>query len=331
MSDRASVFEGIQIGVEATPGTSVAANKRLLATAISPSIMTEPNEFAPTGYKYETVVVNGKEWTEAGIEGVGSYNDPVYLFSSAFGAAAITTPTTGTGVTTAARDWNWAPLTTGPDAGKTYTIEQGSSVRAEKVSGGIITALSMSYARSGVSVGGSMMGQLTTDGITLTASPTDIALEPIVPNQVDIYLDDTFATIGTTKLTRCIEAGWELSDKNGPIWPLNSTNASYAASIETKPQGSANLTLGADSSGMALLPKMRVGQTMYLRIKATGRVIDGAFTYLHQVDIAVKILNPGEKGDSDGLRTIPWEFRAVHDSTMGGAFKIKHSTTLTAL
>lgn len=327
MSDRASVFEGIQIGVEATPGTSVPANKRLLATMIAPSIMTEPNEFAPTGYKYETVVVNGKEWTEAGVEGVGSYIDPIYLFSSAFGAAAITTPT---GATTA-RDWAWAPLTTGPDAGKTFTVEQGSSVRAEKFTGGIITALSMSYARSGITIGGSMMGQLTTDGITLTAAPTDIALVPIIPNQVDIYLDDTFATIGTTKLTRCIEAGWEISDKNGPIWPLNSTNASYAASIETKPQGSANLTLGADSSGMALLPKMRAGQTMYLRIKATGSMIETTIPYLHQVDIAVKILNPGEKGDSDGLRTIPWQFRVIHDSTMGGAFKVKHTANLTAL
>lgn len=327
MSDRASVFEGIQIGVESTPGTSVPANKRLLATMISPSITTEPNEFAPTGYKYETVVVNGKEWTEGGIEGVGSYIDPIYLFSSAFGTAVITTPATGV----TARDWNWTPLTTGPDVAKTYTIEQGSTVRAEKFSGAIVNSLSMSYARSGISVGGSMMGQLTTDGITLTAAPTDIALVPIIPNQVDIFLDDTFATIGTTKLTRCIEAGWELTDKNGPIWPLNSTNTSYAASIETKPQGSANLTLGADSSGMALLPKMRAGQTMFLRIKATGSIIETTIPYLHQVDIAVKILNPGEKGDSDGLRTIPWQFRAVHDSTMAGAFRLKHTAPLAAL
>ena len=41
----ATVFQGVQIGVESTPGTPVAANKKLLATSMipSPKVETKPS------------------------------------------------------------------------------------------------------------------------------------------------------------------------------------------------------------------------------------------------------------------------------------------------
>jgi hypothetical protein len=301
----------------------------MLASSIVPQISVETREFAPRGAKYNTIVLNNKEWTVADISGEGCFTDIVYFLSGLFGDATITTPGGGTN----SRQWAWTPKTFTTDGGRTFTVETGSSVRAEQFVYGLVNALNLKLDRNGVTLGGNFLGQRTTDGATLTAAPTDLALMPMQADKINIYLDSTSGALGTAQLLRAIEASVGWGDKYAPIWAMNRSKTSFAGHIETKPTAEASLTLGADATGMGLLTDMRAGSTKYMRIDIIGPIIEAAITYSLQIDLAVKLLNPAQKGDADGLVTQPWNFRIVHDSAWGSgqSAAIRVVNTLTAL
>jgi hypothetical protein len=78
MSERATVFQSTQIGVETVPGTAVDADRRLNASGFNPVPQTALTPFRPMGSKFNTVDVRGKEHTELDLTGVLSYNDLLY-------------------------------------------------------------------------------------------------------------------------------------------------------------------------------------------------------------------------------------------------------------
>jgi hypothetical protein len=169
MPERATVFELTQIGVETTPGTTVAATKKLLGTSIDPSIRSDNQTFRPKGSRYTTVAIQNKEWVEATVtQDVAVYTDTVYLLSSLLGPSSISLVSIGVYL------HEWDPLSFTPYSPKTFTVENGSYVRAMEFGYGLVTGLNMDFSRDGVSLGGSMVGQLLSDGSTLTAGTPEV-------------------------------------------------------------------------------------------------------------------------------------------------------------
>jgi hypothetical protein len=82
MPFRASVYEATQLGVESSPGTAVAATKRLLCTEMAVKPMPNLKPFRPQGAKFNTTVMQAKERGVGSISGQLAYNDLVYLMSS---------------------------------------------------------------------------------------------------------------------------------------------------------------------------------------------------------------------------------------------------------
>ncbi len=72
----------MQIGVETTAGTPVAANKKLLSISIIPGARPEAEAFRARGNKYASFVTLNKEWAEAKLEGKMTYNEILYLLIS---------------------------------------------------------------------------------------------------------------------------------------------------------------------------------------------------------------------------------------------------------
>ena len=69
-------------------------------------------------------------------------------------------------------------------------------------------------------LGGSGLAQQIQDNIALTGSPTTIEEAPVLPTHINVYVNDTFGAIGTTKLTRDFTAVWRCQETNAAIWPL---------------------------------------------------------------------------------------------------------------
>ncbi len=314
MAERSSLTQGVQVGVETTPGTNVAANKKFNSIGISPAVNVDMQRFRSMGNKYATIVTPGKEMVEADIEGVGSYSELLWFFSS-----VIVAPGAPVTVDTTARQWDFVSATSAEDTIKSFTVEQGGPVRAHKFNYGIVTELELTFNRDGIEVGGSMLGQRISDGITMTGSPTSPPEIPILPTDIDVWLDATSAGLGTTKLLRVLEASWKLGDRFNPVWVLNSANNSFVAHVESEPTAELTLSMEADAAGMAQLTQMRAGQTKYIRIKGTSPTLAGASTafYSLTLDCAAKVKDVGDFSDEDGVYAIEWTFELTHDAAWG--------------
>ena len=324
--ERSTIFTGVQVGIEGTPGQATAANKKLLATSFELSPNPDISLFKPMGYKYNTIASLNREWTEGNISGQMSYTDLAYLFASLItNDAPATVGTTG-------REYIFISDSDAADAPVTFTLEQGSAVRAHRVAGALVTGLTLNFENDGCTVDGSIIAAALSDGVALTATPDEIPLQPVQRIEVGIKLADTAAGLGAaTYLTRALSASWSLTDRYSPVWTLN-RSSSYDTTIESEPTGEVTLMLAADAVGMGLLTTMRAGATKFMRIEATGPVIGaGPAVYSLVIDTAFKVSDVSDFRDEDGIFAIEWTGVFNHDSTWGKAFQVALINGLTAL
>lgn len=326
MPDRATVTQATQIGVESVPGTVVPANKTLRSVSVEVGVEGENDMFRPTGKKWPVIATAGMEWTSADLRGKPTFTEMLYLIEAMLGTSAVTAD--GTNGKKRIYPINDALITP-----KTLTIEQGDTVRAHRFAYGLVGELALEFSRQATNLSGSMIGQLLTDAITMTAAPTDTALKPVVPKTVDIFLDDTSAGLGTTKLLRVFRCNPRIGNVNGPIWPINSTATSFDGHIDLAPQGEVNLGLQADAVGMGLLPTFRNGASKFMRIKALGDAIAGAVAsqYTLQIDLALKIRQPQKFEDFDGVFGVGFTADLFKDDTYGKSGEITVINEIAAL
>lgn len=333
MAERSTISQSGQIGVETTPGTAVAATRRLGSIGFSMAPQTEITSRRPVGQKYASLQVLGKEWTEAEIEGGPVYPELPYIFASLLAKPTVTQIMDGTTATGAYR-WIFDSSTFGDDNPVTFTVEQGSAVRAHRVVNGIITDLNFDWGREEVELGGTLLAKAIEDGITLTAGAASLAQVPVKPTDLSIYLDSTAAGLGTTKLTRALSGAFSLESRFTPLWVVDRAVNSFAATLEGEPELEFSVTQMADAQGMASLNAMRNGETRFLRIEAVGPIIyNGATPIRHSmiIDVAGQVSEPGEFSDEDGVFAMEWTFGGVHDPAWGKALRVEVVTTLAAL
>lgn len=326
--ERTTITNGVQIGVETTPGTAVPADKKLLSAAINLGGAGDVNVIRGSGSKFPAIASLGKDFAEGDIEGAPTYTELAYFIAGLLGDPVITTPVGAT----SARLMTWPIRVSAPQPGKTYTVEQGSSVQAERSSGLAVVGLGIDYSRDEVSLSGDVIGKAFETGHTMTATPDEIPLIPILPKEIDVFLDTSVGAIGTTKLLRALAASWNIGDRFGALWPLNSALASYATTFETEPSSEIGLTLEADAVGMGLYSVLRAGSTRFLRIQAqSGTEIEAGFPYRLRFDGAVKVTDVPDNSDEDGIWAVGWQFGLFSGFGSDLAGEISLQTSLTAL
>jgi hypothetical protein len=330
MAERATVFQVVQIGVESTAGASVAANKKLTALSIEPSIQAEVNTFRPMGTKFQTLASLGKEWTSASLAGMATYTELVYPLSSVLDTATVTAYGTSPNHY---YQWVFEPDADGADAPKTFTVQQGDATRAHQFSYLLVTDFSMTFTRDNVELAGTALGQQITDNISLTGSPTTIALEPVLPVDVCVYLDTTYGGLGGTKLTRLMSATWSIANRYGPLWVLDCAEDSFVETVELEPQLTGTLLVEANSQGMGLLTKLRTGDAIWLRHVATSSeaINTGPGVYKLQIDTKAFITGVSEFRDEDGVYAVEWTWTATPETNWAGPTKWTVSNGLSAL
>lgn len=324
MAEIASIYQIVNIGVESTPGTPVAANKRLSSLMIKPQIKTDVKKYRGTGYKFSTVATLNKEWVEADIEGPITYTDIVYPLSSVLGTAVIA----GAGT---AKTWTFTPAANAADAPKTFTVEWGDATRALEFAYGLVNSLKLAFSRDECMITGTMLGQEVDDAITLTSSPTAIALVPVFSTEVAVFVAATAAGLASADpLERVVSGEWEIADRYNPNWFLN-TNVAWDVHTEAEPKLAAKLKMEKDAAGMALLSNLRAGSTIFLRFQAVGAAISGGGNYTLNVDIAGKVTSDPTFSEEEGIECIEWPLEGFYDPTWAAATKVAVTNELTGL
>lgn len=337
MAERSSITQSVQIGVETTPGTAVAAPRRLGSMSLEIGPDVDVKDLRPDGTKYPVLEILGKESTKADISGSAVYTELPYAFSSVISAPTVTSILDGATPTGATR-WVFNSNTYGDDAPKTLTVEQGSAFRAHRFVYGIISEYTWSWSRDEIELGGSMMGRAIEDGITLTGSPTLLPQVPVKPAELSVYIDTTSGGLGTTKQLRTLSGECNISDRYMPLWVVDAAQSSFVATVEGEPTVEFKIVQMADSQAAANLVALRAGTTKFLRLRAVGPQIFAPTVGLpagvnHQVtwDVAGQISDVEKFSDEDGVFAIGYTFKAVHDPTWTRAFQVEVITTTATL
>jgi hypothetical protein len=160
-----TINQRIQVGVESTPGTAVAATRELLALSIAFGAKAETLKFRPQGRKFNTIVVPNKEWSEGKLAGVATFNELVYPLACVLNYAAPEQQGA-----TAAYKWMFAPSASERDTVKTLTVEQGSVERAQRVVRGTIPEFGIAFSREGLELSGSMFGSAMEDDVQMSTN-----------------------------------------------------------------------------------------------------------------------------------------------------------------
>lgn len=339
MVTRSTVAQRTQIGLETTPGTAVAANKVLQSLTVELSPEVDAQAFRPRGSKYVTVVAANKEWSSGDLEGVPTYDELVYPFAAIFGKPAAPVAIMDGATATGAHAWTFETNSAAPDLPATYTIEQGDADLAERASFVTFTDFGLDYSRDTIDVSGSVIAGQLERGVELTPGALAVAtdLVPILPGQVCVYVSDDPETLGEagTHLPTVISVNPSVGGKYGPAWFLNCLVNGFSGIVEqAEPDFTVELVAEANEDGMAWADIFRSGATRFVRIEATGpQIAEGvqASAYRLTWDLAVKVLNPGEYSDEDGVYAVGPELQVVHDAAWGRASRVELVNKVSAL
>jgi hypothetical protein len=180
MVDNPSVLQRVQIVPEVTPGVLLPATKILQAAMLTPNPQITTRTIKGAGSKYNVSEVLEQEHMQGSIGGDPSFTEMPYMFASLFGAISAPSQILDAGsanAQTGAYKWVFDTSTYGSDSPQTYTIETGNIVRGNRMGNCVITDFDMTFARTGVAMGGTWIGQAITDNYPLTlagqlATPT---------------------------------------------------------------------------------------------------------------------------------------------------------------
>jgi hypothetical protein len=324
MAGRSTVNRQVQVGVETTPGTAVAANKSLPSISLVITRTLETKEYRSQGFKPVTARQIIKDYGSATMTGPLNYTEIVYSLNTLV-TGVISTPATGV----LSRDHTFTPAATGADAFKTLTIEEGDSTAATKMAHSLFTEFGMTTNLETAEVSGALVGRAPSTA-TLTASPTAIDLLPVNIREIDLYLDTTFAGLGTTKVTDALSAAFQVTNKQALKWVLNTAETSFKDTVETAPTLTFSWETEHNAQSRAFYDLISTNPTRYLRLKVTGPIIEGAITYKFQLDVGCQV-NATEQTDVDGTWGYRYDCIPIYTSTFPGAWAIQVTNKITAL
>lgn len=321
---RATVNRQVQIGVETTPGTAVPANKSLPSLSLTLTRALETKEFRSQGFKPVTARQIIKDYGTGSVSGPLNYTEIIYILNSMV-TGVITTPGGGT----TSRDHTFTPAAIGADAFKTFTIQEGDTTAGTQMANGIFGEFGVTTDLSTAEISGTILGTSPTTA-SLTGSPTSIALLPVNVREIDLFMDTTFAGIGATKVTDTISASFNITNKYAMRWVLNTSNTSFKDIIETAPTLSFSFATEHNAQSRTLYDSLATNPVKYMRLKATGPIIEAAITYKFQLDVGCQV-NATEQIDDDGVWGYRYNCTPLYTTTFPGAWAVVVTNTLTAL
>ena len=323
MSEKATVFQGVQIGVETTPGTAVPANKKLKSVSIIPQPRAEGDPFRALGDKYASFVSLNKEYAALSIEGKPTYTELPYLLSGFLHYSAPVQQ-----ASTTAYKWTFTSNTSAEDIGKTFTIEQGDTNNAWRVKGGKIAGLTFDFNRNEVKVSGDGIATKFDENVTITSNPTSLNPVPVLPTHVKLYMADTHAGLtNATAMTRGFSISYSLTNKFGLAWPLGQD----PIAVEGAPNAAARIRMATNTEGMSIFSALRTSQTKWIRIVAEGETIETTYKYKLSITFPAQVSGLGDFADHENVYTIEAGLTPIHDATWGKSVEIELITDLNQL
>jgi hypothetical protein len=163
------------------------------------------------------------------------------------------------------------------------------------------------------------------------AAITEIPQRPVSRMHLDVFVDDTFAGLGTTKVTQAYAGDINIGDKFQPFWSLNTDFESFADTVRVPAEVNSSFSTAHNAQSRTLFNAISANPWKFVRLRAVGENIGTSADETIQVDIAAKFGTPEKEEDANGVFGFKFNFNVLHNADMGGAYKIKVINRLTTL
>ncbi len=222
-------------------------------------------------------------------------------------------------------DWEWLhvpSMTAGTDTLDACTIEFGDDDQAYESEYCIGKSFSLKGALGGnspVSLGWEGLGRQVTKS-TFTGALSNPAVEPIVANMARLYMDATWANVGTTEKTSLLR-DFDFQLMNGVHPKFLGNSKTFTKHGQSYLEAMLTLTIegGAEAVAMYDLYRSRARKAFQLKIEGS-QIMAGSANY----SILINIFADVEKavplsGDADGNTLYQIALHGVYDPTGSGA------------
>lgn len=289
---RSYVNQGMYLQRETVTGTPVTnAMKRYLSIRGELGWTVNKEYFQASGYKTTTGESVTTEMGDGTLEVIQDFNGLLPLLAGWFGEP---TTTALEATPTPAYQHVFTLDAQAADELVTFTAMWGDPVLALQAAAFAVNSLDITVSRTSLALSASPIFRAPETDIALPGSGvTEVPMVPVRAATYDAYIDDDWASLGTTKMLALYRSVVGLPNKYEPDWVVNSALTSYSELMEAENiEITQSATVGFDATAVGLIDDARNGGMKFVRLASTGPDINGTDNYSLMIDTAVRF-NPG--------------------------------------
>ena len=323
-------LRGVQLGVETTPGTAVAATQRVININTVPTKHEDVKVVKGQGTKGAIGVQRQKTWSEGRATGALDYDFIAYIL-----AGMISSGVTPTTVGTLTRKWTWVMRCSRPDVPQTYTMEYGNELGENKQYPFMVFSdMSIKVNETTADYEAGYFARQGIENVTMTAGLSD--MPSILSNPLDFRVNfaTTYAGLstGTPKLTKLEDFEMHLNSHWKSVFFIDDAQSSFSGLLERSPSYGCKITAEQGTDTDNLLLNLRNRQLCYVQLMGTGALIEVGTPnnyYMLKLTMPVYVVKPDD-GDYQEVYSGIYDFEGANDETNGNMLA-ELWTTRTAL
>lgn len=319
-----------QLQRETVPGTAETdAMQRVMSLKLIPSYNVSGGEsFTAAGSSVATSYQIGDVWSTWSVDGVQDFNALGLIATSLFGPPT-TTPVVGA---VGAYEHVWEPDPFEAAVLASYTAQFGDSVMAMQAAMFVFQSFGLTIQRGTLGLTSNAISRKVDKSASLASTGvTNLPAVPVPSRGYDVYADDTWAALGTTKLLACYSAEITNPDKYQPDAPINSQIDGFESLMEAQDRElTTNFTVGFDAAGSDLIDSFENEAHKFFRVEASGPLIVATTTYKITYDVASRLTGVGELTTAPNSPTLvlPLEGQSILDPVSNKFMRISLVNTV---
>lgn len=180
--------------------------------------------------------------------------------------------------------------------------------------------------------GGASTATVTTTQAGGAASAlTSIAQRPVSRMQADIYVDDVYSDIGTTKVTSAYNAGFSVGAKWAAFFAMNTDFPSFQDLVHIAADVTGRFSTAHNAQSRALYNEIATNPTKFVRIEMIGENIGASADETIRFDFAAHFGAPEPQELDGAVFGYNYNWGVIHDPDLGYAWKATIVNRLTTL
>ncbi len=319
MATRAEVLQGLQVGKESTAGTAVAASKifRVLRPT-GPAVVRPVEEVVATGGLAPVASVIGKGHSVAQLEGRFAFGDALWLLGTHFKQPATTGSSTYTHVFT--------PAFGAANVIDTLTVEVGDGTNAEKMAYAFCPEFRIGADMLRTTLQATLMGRPQTEGVTITASPTEVLNIIGGCNEWD-FADAAESGSPSWTAMRALALEFTSSGRWGPLFTSEASQDSFTDLTEMAPEISMNVTVEHTANARTLIGYKTTQATRMARF----RIVSATSPHSLEIQMCYRITGNVTPVTEQGVKCVRVPLKCFYGSTAAFFCKTTLINTISAL